>query len=141
MPRRTLKPSVGILILAIVAILAISLRFVGGKDLIPWRTDFKAARQEAQTAHKPMLVDFSATWCEACVDMKRRMFSRRDVAAAADKFVPVTVDFDTHRDLGLQYDAQYLPTLAIVDASDGKLIRKLEGEPEDSDELIHWLNQ
>jgi thiol:disulfide interchange protein DsbD len=85
-------------------------------------SDFEAARAKARAAGRPLLVDFTASWCEACKKLDRSTFAEPRVAAEAGRFVAVKVDATDaeddrvdriKRDLGVVG----LPTVLLFDSS------------------------
>ncbi len=110
-----------------------------GPDRVGWYDDLPAATRAATAqGRRPMLLDFTASWCGPCQEMKRTVWSDPAVAAAvAARVVPVRVDVDVHPDVARRYGAQYLPTLVLTDA-DGRELRRTEGFLS-ADEFRHWL--
>lgn len=93
-------------------------------DGIAWRTDFDAALRDARASGRPVLVDFTASWCPPCKVMKRRTWPAAGVREAieAARLVPVRLDVDTPvgTDVGQRYSVIELPTIVIL-ASDGSV--------------------
>ena len=89
-------------------------------DGIGWRTDLAAALIEAQQAHKPVLVDVSASWCPPCRVMKHEVWPDGKVrAVVTSRFVPVLIDPDlpTNRDVLERYSVRGFPTVIVLDPS------------------------
>ena len=107
------------------------------REVIPWRNDFQSASLEARTAGKPMLLDFSASWCGPCQDMRRTTWSDPEVARALRDYVPVQIDIDAHPELASQFGAAAIPHLTLIDAA-GKIVAAQEGEMS-SHEFKSWL--
>src|SRR5262245_48665386 len=54
----------------------------------------KAALAEAQAKNKPVFLFWHAAWCPYCQDLKASVFTRQDVIAKMDFFIPVSLDGD-----------------------------------------------
>jgi thiol:disulfide interchange protein DsbD len=78
--------------------------------------------EQARTSNKPVIVDFSATWCTPCRELEDITF--RDPAVvkqAEDKFVMVKVDLTKkgnplHEKLVTQYSVKGVPTVVFFDS-------------------------
>ena len=100
------------------------------RKLIKWRAP-EGAASAAAGERRPILYDFSATWCEPCKEMDRRVFSSAEVAGFInDNFVPVRVadeDQTPAADAARnEYRVASLPTLLVAHAAKGELSR-IEG--------------
>jgi protein disulfide-isomerase len=110
-------------------------------DHIPWRTDFAAALAEGKAAGKPILIDFSATWCPPCQQMKRAAWPDARVAnLASTKYIPLAMDVDAAgaKAPAEQYGINTIPAVLVVDG-DGKVIR--QSSFMSADELVAFLNE
>ena len=107
-------------------------------ETIPWRKTLAEAKREAAASHKPVLAYFTATWCGPCQQLKRQTWTDAKVQAAlAERFVPVKIDVDEHRDLAQEFEVTGIPRLQVIQP-DGTLGASRVGfiAP---DELLGWL--
>lgn len=84
-----------------------------------WYDNFDEAVAAAKREGKPILADFSATWCGACKQLERTTFPDPNVAARMDNFIKVHVDADENQDLANSFRIEGLPTLVALQ-SNGK---------------------
>ncbi len=59
---------------------------------LKWEANEPAARTRASSEHKPLLVDFGASWCGACKELDEKTFPDPRVAAEGSRFVALHVD-------------------------------------------------
>ncbi len=91
---------------------------------IAWRTDFDSAVAEARRTGRPLLVDFSASWCPPCVAMQHDVWPDPAVErAVAQQYVPVAVDVDRNGDVADRYRIETIPTILVLDGQ-GQVIRR-----------------
>jgi thiol:disulfide interchange protein DsbD len=64
----------------------------GGAVSIAWESNEVTARARAATEHKPMLVDFGASWCGACKELDEKTFPDARVRSEGARFVSLHVD-------------------------------------------------
>lgn len=91
-----------------------------------WHKDIRSALAEAQKTGKPVLADFSASWCPGCVQLERVTFVDPGVRNRLEDFVPVYVDTDQYPDVMRSYGVKALPTLITL-APNGQVISKNVG--------------
>ena len=106
---------------------------------VAWRTGFDAALAESAKTGKPVLVDFTASWCPPCQVMKHEVWPDGRVASAVNEgYVPVLVDVDDPKnaELAQRYGVRSIPTLVVVDA-EGKVIR--QGAFMSADDMLDFL--
>lgn len=72
---------------------------------------------QLKTQGKPIVIDFTATWCGPCQRLKPHFNALSE--KMADKVTFIKVDVDKWKDLALEYGAQSVPTIVVVNA-DGK---------------------
>jgi len=106
-----------------------------------WETDYAKALVMAKSQNKHVLLDFTGSdWCGPCIELKKRVFSRADFSAYADKnLVLVEIDYPQRKKqsdelkkqnekLSKQYgiDEKGFPTVVLLDPA-GKVIREFTG--------------
>lgn len=104
---------------------------------IAWRTSLPSALKEAKKSGKPVFVDFSATWCGPCQDMKKETFKNAKVIAELKKWVAVDIDTDKQEKVAAKYKVDAMPTLVVVKPS-GAVVSKAVGYQSAGD-LLKWL--
>jgi thioredoxin-related protein/YHS domain-containing protein len=82
---------------------------------IRWRDDLQLAAVEARNTDKPLLIEFSTSWCGYCKKMRRETFSNAKVITHVEScFVPVTVDGDADQGFTQRMGIRSFPTTLIV---------------------------
>ncbi|MEE9441860.1 MAG: cytochrome c biogenesis protein CcdA [candidate division Zixibacteria bacterium] len=109
------------------------------KHLIPWETDLQQGLDRAKTEGKPVLIDTWATWCINCRVLEKKTFNNPQVAAEAERFVPLKIqlekaDTPITKDFMARFGLKHysLPTTLLLD-SHGNVKRVMYGvvEPDD----------
>lgn len=72
---------------------------------------FRQSRRE----RRPLLIDFSTSWCEACELMQQTTWRNREVRLLLDDFVALAVDGDRNQNLVARYRVEAYPTIMIVE--------------------------
>lgn len=114
---------------------------VAAADNIPWRTDYDSALAEGKKTGKPILIDFSATWCPPCQEMKRSAWpDSRVESLASSKYIPLAMDVDAPgaKDPAARYGINTIPAVLVVDA-DGMVLR--QSSFMSADELAAFLSR
>src|SRR5438045_9357011 len=103
--KQSLKPFFGILLIAAgVAGFIFVPKLLRANEVVPWTSDYAAAKQQAAAQHKLVLLYFTATWCGPCQEMKHTTFADREVERAVTaKLVQVKLDVDEKSPLPHQY--------------------------------------
>jgi thiol:disulfide interchange protein len=97
----------------------------GTSDGISW-VGYEEALKRARSEKKLMMVDFTAEWCSWCKKLEKDVYTKPDVRAKIDQFIPVLVDVDKQQDLAKQYGVEGMPYIAVVDA-DGNVLADQKG--------------
>jgi thioredoxin len=77
---------------------------------------------EVLESDKPVLVDFTASWCPPCRVMNPLL---EELAAERDDLKIVSVDVDTEQELAVKYGVLGMPTFMLFD--NGAVIQSLTG--------------
>ena len=94
------------------------------KGSLTWEHSEELAVAKARSEKRPMLIDFTATWCGACQELAKDTFADPRVMekAVAENFVAVKVDATNDDDPKVdavkgKYKVEGLPTVVIYDSS------------------------
>ncbi|MGC4122353.1 MAG: cytochrome c biogenesis protein CcdA [Myxococcales bacterium] len=86
-----------------------------------WLTSEEKALAQAQTFHKPVLIDFFAEWCTACKELDRYVYTDDLFLHEAGRFILVKIDGTESTDaleaLYKKYKVEALPTVVFIDSS------------------------
>ncbi|MFT3921495.1 MAG: cytochrome c biogenesis protein CcdA [Myxococcales bacterium] len=97
-----------------------------------WEADLVSARAKAKAAASPMLIDFGASWCQACGELERHTFSDPRVISEISRFVKVKVDLSPGHDVARGrewlsgYGARGLPLVVLHDSAGNEHARVTE---------------
>jgi thiol:disulfide interchange protein DsbD len=109
----------------------------GQGPAIQWESSEAAAVGRATTQHRPMLVDFGASWCGACKELDEKTFPDSRVRSEGERYVPLHVDATDDDDpevsrLRKKYGAlEGLPVVLLFDSDGKEAVRFTEFVPPD----------
>ncbi|MGE5048139.1 MAG: thioredoxin family protein [Deltaproteobacteria bacterium] len=79
--------------------------------------DYGKARAAARAQHKPLFIDFWATWCHTCLSMQRFVLSDPGMKPVADAVVWSSIETERERNKAVvgKYPLDAWPTFLIID--------------------------
>lgn len=83
---------------------------------VAWINDFQKARILSEETGKPMLLDFTASWCPPCRTMERTFWIRPEVAEFSKQIIFVKIDADKNAELKTKYGVRGLPNVILTDS-------------------------
>jgi thioredoxin:protein disulfide reductase len=93
-----------------------------------WTYYSEDALQKAKEEGKPVIIDFFADWCAACVELDEKTFSTPEFIEATKNFMLLKVDasenFPELADLQKKYEVYGLPTIVFIDKS-GNVVKDI----------------
>ncbi len=94
---------------------------------VAWRQDYSAARQEAATKGRPLVIDFGTENCVYCKLLDARTFRDPEIVRLLnERCVPLKVDAQRHPTLANALHIQNYPTLVFA-SPEGKILGYQEG--------------
>lgn len=139
---RAYRPVWGILFVALgMGAIYLIARGLTPREIIPWRTDYAQAVQEAKASHKPLFLYFTADWCGPCQSLRHTTWADHDVERALRAYVPVKLDIDaaSNRPLVQEYVHDAIPCFVVFQA-DGSVQKSSIGALE-PDDFLAWLKE
>ncbi len=83
-----------------------------------WLSNIDAAFEAGRSQNKPVLLDFRANWCVACLELEKKTWPSPELKAALDKVVPVRLDMTkntrANRNLLKRFKVMGLPTVILL---------------------------
>jgi len=91
--------------------------------------DHQKAVATARAQHKPLFVDFWATWCHSCLSMQRFVLSDPGLKPVADALVWSSVETEREANKAVveKYPLDAWPTFLIVDPQSGAVLGRFLG--------------
>lgn len=94
-----------------------------------YATGLERAKQDG----KLLLIDFSATWCPACVRLEKEIFSQTEFKDLTKNFVKVKLDTDIFENqvIAEKFKVAGIPTILIISADQAEIDRIVDYQPID----------
>ena len=92
---------------------------------------YARGHEVAEQQGKPMLVFFTARWCNFCRQMAEETFTDTDVVRLADRFVAVLVDVEAEPEVCREFRVRGYPTVQFLSPQGVPLNRVVGRRPPD----------
>ncbi len=89
---------------------------------IVWEPYSVERLEQARAEGKPVIIDFTADWCQACGELKHYTFTDPKVVSESERFVRLVLDATRDTDPGVsealrRHEVVGLPTVIFIDSS------------------------
>ncbi len=102
-----------------------------------WSTDFDDSISAAETAQRPALVFFTASWCGPCKLMASVTLADPAVQGKLAGLERIAVDIDEHPDLASKYGVEAVPTFVMLSTGEAEVERTTGYQP--AADFSQWL--
>ena len=107
------------------------------QNSISWQTDLDDALDEAEESKKPILLYFSASWCQPCQLLKSTTLRDPAVIDLVSPYLKVQIDYDSDAYLVARYGITGVPAVLLLDSA-GELVATSVGY-RDTEQFQDWL--
>lgn len=94
---------------------------------VAWRVNDEGALEEAKAHGKPVIQDFYADWCVACVELDEETWTDPGVVEESRRYVPVKMDFTKQDEFSKgatkRYAIRGMPTVILYDSQGNEVTR------------------
>ncbi|MEY4617087.1 MAG: hypothetical protein RJB66_2047 [Pseudomonadota bacterium] len=96
--------------------------------------NFEVAKRQAAKKNTLLLIDFTASWCPACIRLIHETFAANSFKKISQKYVllKVDVDLEENQELLEQFSIHAFPSLVLVDAKGDEIERFLDYIPSET---------
>lgn len=82
---------------------------------IDWKHDLREAHELGKTRSRPVLIVFTAKWCNYCHKLVKEVSADLDLAKLINReFVPTLLDFDKESHAAKVLEVEVLPTTVVL---------------------------
>ena len=126
--RVKLNKSVGILLSSVAAVLLVVAASKPASSLAWEPLSVAEALAKAREHKRPLLIDFTASWCVACKELDKLTFSAPRVQEEGGRFIAIKVDATDNEDPAVESVMEELkvvglPTVLLFDSSGKEAVR------------------
>lgn len=104
---------------------------------VPFVAGYAEGARRARDEGKPMLVFFTAQWCDFCKQMAKETFANEQVIDWSDRFVCIQVDADAEPEICQQFHVRGYPTVQFL-SSQGVPLNRVVGRRA-ADQLVSQM--
>jgi len=101
------------------------------QNLIAWRTNYDAAKQEAEQLKKLLFVDVGAPYCSICKAIDRCVLNEALIASLINQMIPVKIDAANspeYEQLNKKFKIIGVPTILVVEPKREKTLTRWGAE-------------
>src|SRR5579871_5569456 len=99
---------------------------------ITWTKGYSAAKHDAKTSGKLIMIDFYTDWCVWCKKLDSDTYPAKEVVDQSGKFVPVKLDAEKDAEgvrLAKKFKIDGYPTVLFIDADENLAYKIVGFEP------------
>ncbi len=110
-------------IVAFLVILPFSITSKNSLNETVFETEFSKAILKSRETKKPILLDFRADWCSACLELEKKTYPSKEGGEVLKQVVPLKVDFTKEsketKELTKYFKIEGLPTVILLEKQNG----------------------